>query len=361
MGVFMLCLVTENNCQSILSLKNAIKNKNLAEAEKDIEILEKNLDIEKISDVYDFALAIDSLSNSLPNYLPRAIKYYQSLLTIASPESAFHTSSKTRLNGIWKANLYSGINAYNDSQYDQAINNFEIAQLAFPSDTTAYLYAAITSQEKGDCTKTASNLEKLMEYGKPSIQYYNTIVSCYFENKLFDRYEKTLSQANLIFPEELNLREQLLRSYLSNNKLNELEKMFVNLKNPTAEECSIMGEMHVVQYRRIHNQSNYESAKKYYLMGISKNNSNISSNYGYATLLIEKANELFEEVNKMNEVEYKESGNNLKLQGENILKEAAEKLETCFSVSPEETIIKNTLIQVHNILGNERRVKELSQ
>ena len=67
MGVFMLCLVTENNCQSILSLKNAIKNKNLAEAEKDIEILEKNLDIEKISDVYDFALAIDFLSNSLPN------------------------------------------------------------------------------------------------------------------------------------------------------------------------------------------------------------------------------------------------------------------------------------------------------
>jgi tetratricopeptide (TPR) repeat protein len=88
--------------------------------------------------------------------------------------SSFAESNE--IQNLWGSELNKGVNAYNRSQFDEAIKHFTYTTYIKPNDTTGYLYAASCATEIQKWDIVQSNYQNLVKIS-PTEDYYLALIS----------------------------------------------------------------------------------------------------------------------------------------------------------------------------------------
>jgi tetratricopeptide (TPR) repeat protein len=89
---------------------------------------------------------------------------------------------QTRMQQVqwWGAShLNKGAKAYQEEDYEAALNSFDRATKINPSDTTAYFYAGFASQQAENFDKAEENFKKYIEKGGTSSDAYSLLINLY--------------------------------------------------------------------------------------------------------------------------------------------------------------------------------------
>jgi len=148
---------------------------------------------------------------------PEGNKYY-----ISGP-NGIPLLKEQQMQQLWGHYLNEGVNAYQESNFDDAVKYFTKTTVVIPEDTTGYIYAGSAAQANKDFETTAENFYTLvndLDYAKEDV--YNTLI--YIEASVNKDDEKALAvirQAKEAFPKNPGFAKSEINALIRMEKVDE--------------------------------------------------------------------------------------------------------------------------------------------
>jgi tetratricopeptide (TPR) repeat protein len=131
------------------------------------------------------------------------------------PGKTYSKQAEESLKGM---HFFAGAAKYKNAEYPGALELFELAKAANPTDTLPPLYAGITAQQLKDYDKAALNFEKLIEIGTGMPDIYTTLASIYRSQEKNDKALEVLQKGTAKFPGDKTMKSEEFNLYIATGK-----------------------------------------------------------------------------------------------------------------------------------------------
>lgn len=165
-----------------------------------------------------------------PNALDKAIESYKKVMSLEKEGSSDYGFAQMNLDqsvdfqqtGLAVAMLNKGVTAYQNSDFEHAYTFFIDLAKVNPTDTTGFLYGAISANQLEKYQDAVDNYKKVMDIGYKPKSVYSSIISLYLYNlKDYDSALKYIKEAKKAFPDENNFNKLEVDTYIKMEKLDE--------------------------------------------------------------------------------------------------------------------------------------------
>lgn len=263
---------------------------------------------------------------------------------------------QTAEQNLYIASYNKGINAYNQQNFERALEYFDVATQMNPNDTTLYLNMGVTAERVGDTAlaiKSYSHLTEL-KYDDPAI--YAVLANLYFSQNQEEEAVGTLEQGLEMFPGNKDLMITELNYYLQRGEAAEVIDKIEASTQADPQNKSLWFALGVA-YSEIDSASAAEEA---YKKALEIDPNYYDANINMGVIAIDNANKIVQEANKIPQEnvdeyeakieEYKEG-----LQG------ALTFLEKAYSSGQKDRNLLSTMREIYVKLGDSARAEELSK
>lgn len=309
-----------------------------------------------------------NISENIAKYKPSLVSYAVTL----SNEKRFSDASLV-LYSIYRLDnndveklYYAAGYAVNALDYKKALEYYQILKdVNFSGEKTNYLatsklndevvsFASKTDRDNAVKLGTHSSPKEQKEPSKRGEIYKNIALILLSENKI-DEAKKAIVDARSANPDDVSLIISEADIYLKTNDMATYSRLIKEVieKDPTNPD--LFFNLGVVSSQN----KDWDNAEKYYLKAISITPTDNSYN-GLAITKIEKAKELEKQMSKlgMSAAENKKY-DALKIQRDNLLKEAATNLEQSIKINNKNKDVKYDLLSVYKALEMKEKAKAL--
>ncbi len=262
-----------------------------------------------------------------------------------------------QINTLWGHYLNKGVEAYQNSNTDDAVKYFTKTQVLQPEDTTGYIYAGLAAQSGQDYATAAKNYYVLindLDYHSKDI--YNSLI--YIEgtvNKDDDKALAMIRKAKNQFPDNLDFAKSEINALIRMEKIDEaqagLEKAIENEPDNT-DLYFTLGVMH-------EELENLDKAAEAYRKALEIDPSYYNAVFNLAVLNYNVAVELIKEKNNLgiSSAEQKKA-KEIQKKIDTKLKLAVPHWEKANELQPNDRTTLETLQYIYNQLKmNEKLVK----
>ena len=170
------------------------------------------------------AIADDS-TNSVQVDEPylEAMKGYDKAMALEEEGSTEYSQAQLMKEQVWANAVNKGAALYTDKDYENAITYFDVAKMAKPQDTTAYIYAGISAQQAGELNDAAENYAFLVDsLDYKSEDFYNSLIYIYLvEQKDNEKAIDYLQKAQEAFPDNPDFLKREITVLITNEKYDE--------------------------------------------------------------------------------------------------------------------------------------------
>lgn len=266
-----------------------------------------------------------------------------------------------QLNTLWGHYLNQGVQAYQNSNTEDAVKYFTKTQVIQPKDTTGYIYAGLAAQSGKDYATAAKNYYVLInELDYHSKDIYNAMI--YIEgtvNKDDDKALALIRKAKAQFPGDLDFAKSEINALIRMEKVDEakaeLEKA-IEAEPNNPDLYFTLGVMH-------EELENLDKAAEAYQKAIEVNPSYYNAVFNLAVLNYNVAVELIKEKNNLgiSSAEQKKA-KEIQKKIDTKLKLAVPHWEKANELQPNDRTTLETLQYIYNQLKmNEKLVKVSEQ
>ncbi len=142
--------------------------------------------------------------------LTESVAAYNKAMSI-DENGAYNGLSTIKVDNIWSVLINKGASAYNEENFEEALDYFGKSSILKPEDTTAYFYAGIAAQQGELYEEALVNYYKLIELDYHTEDIYNSVV--FLErgvNKDNEKALEVLGMAREHFPDnETFMKEEI--------------------------------------------------------------------------------------------------------------------------------------------------------
>lgn len=266
-----------------------------------------------------------------------------------------------QLSTLWGHYLNQGVQAYQNSNTDDAVKYFTKTQVIQPKDTTGYIYAGLAAQSGKDYATAAKNYYVLindLDYHSQDI--YNALI--YIEGTVNKDDEKALAlirKAKNQFPDNLDFAKSEINALIRMEKVDEAKaelERAIESEPDNPDLYFTLGVMH-------EELENLDKAAEAYQKAIEVNPSYYNAVFNLAVLNYNVAVELIKEKNNLgiSSAEQKKA-KELQKKIDTKLKLALPHWEKANELQPNDRVTLETLQYIYNQLKmNEKLVKVSEQ
>jgi tetratricopeptide (TPR) repeat protein len=304
------------------------------------------------------AIAEDS-TNSVQAETPyeTALNAYAKAQELEKEGSVYYTFADQQIQSVWAMNINKGAEMYSAQDYEKAIELFDIAKMAVPEDTTAYIYAGISAQQSGDLLTAAENYTYLMdELDYQSEDFYNSLIYIYLvDQKDTDKALEYLRKAQDAFPENSDFLKREINVLINQEDYEGAERKLT--KAIEAEEDN-----QILYYNRafLYEQMDRdEDAIENYKKAIELDSDYFDANFNLAAYYFNEAAEVLKEANEMDLKEYQERGAEIEANAKVLFEKALPYLEKSKELQPDNEKVLGTLQTVYTRLGMDDKAEEI--
>lgn len=304
------------------------------------------------------AIAEDS-TNSVQVDAPyeTALEAYRKVKELEEEGDVYYTLAEQQIQDIWAKNVNSGAERYQEQDFENAIEAFDVAKMAIPEDTTAYIYAGISAQQAGNLDVAAENYEYLVdELDYKSEDFYNSLIYIYLvEKKDNDKAIEYLRKAQEAYPENSDFLKREINVLINEENFEEAEQ-----KLTKAIEAE--GDNAILFYNRAYlyeQMDRDEDAITNYKKAIELDPNYFDATFNLAAFYFNKAAEVLQEANNMDLKEYQKRGKEIEDNAKTYFEKALPYLEKSKELKPDDEKVLSTLQTVYTRLGMDEKAEAL--
>ncbi len=339
--------------KNVTKAENAMKAGNLVEAIKWIEPAtthEKTMNKARTWFVRGQIFSLialsdkDSVRNIDNEALYKALGSFEKVKELEKENSSMYVLADLELDKLKSGVMNRGVLAYQNDDYETALEEFKIYSDIAPDDTTGYIYAAIMAQQLGKFDVVIERYQKLFQLGYYPKDALNIVI--YYFNTEFDNPEKALEYVKIAqekYPDDLGLRKTEIDLLL---KMDKIDEAIENLKNLIEKEpnnamlYSFLGMMYDTKGEE-------DKAMEEYKKALEINPNDKSSLINLAVFYINRGDEINKKAIEMDVTTYNKKGAAVEAQAKEEWAKAVPLLEKVLENEPEDALALQNLQAVY--------------
>jgi Tfp pilus assembly protein PilF len=344
--------------QDLVTLANGMLNdKNYIQAKTTIEEAFKSGEMESNARgwytqgrIYHEILKSDdpkvkSLKSNPKDFASEIVLCYNKTKILTEPGDNLYILASNQIEILWADGINKGYKDYQSQKFKSAAKSFEIAQVAKPRDTTAYIYAGYSAQNAQEYEKAIKYYTAIKSFARLSKTVYNRMFLCkQAMNAPLEEILDLIEEAIFEYPDHLPYIAEEVRALIKLNKLEEAESRLntVLQRYPNNYELRLRrADLFDRIFKEAYTNGLPERSERYfdlasedYEIYLNKFPKDFTANYNYAVMLNEQANRIYVRVNLMNKEEYMVSGKDVEEMGHNWTRKALPYMENAESIIP---------------------------
>ncbi len=304
------------------------------------------------------AIATDSTNSvEAEDPLMKAYEGYSKVIEMEDTASVLGIQADQQIQQVWANAVNEGANLYSSQNYTEAIDMFNIAKMALPDDTTAYIYGGISAQQGGDMQAAADDYAYLIdELDYKSKDFYNSLIYIYLiEDKNEEKALTYLQKAQTAFPDDPEFLKREITMLINSEKYDEAGQKLTRAID--AEPDNPM--LYYNQGYLYEQMGQGDQAVKSYEKSIEKDPKYFDANFNLAAYYYNEAAEILAEANNMDLKEYQEKGEEIENQAKEYFERALPYLETSQSLEPDNQKVLSTLSTIYQQLNMNEKAEEI--
>ena len=349
--------------------------------------------IQKAKDAIDAASTHESTMNQAKTWHYYAVIYYK---IGAYPEFAdidFNAFEKTLAafekiktidNDYYMRNRYEfqqygssigasyydlGANSYNESNFEDAYVNFkkayDAAAVLGGKDNSALLNAALSAMKVDKYNESIEMFQTLLANGVDEPTVYQNMAVAYRGMGDNDKMLETIMVAREKFPEDENIMNEMINSYLTVHREDEIVDQILEMAQKNTEQPAYYFILGTIYGNRESEIYDLEKALGYYESAIKEKPDFADAYYNAGALLIDKASEIYEDANKKDPSEYSNfkaylaATDALSAEAKTYDERALPYVEKTYELLPEDPAVKQALRGIYTRLKMMDKAKAL--
>jgi tetratricopeptide (TPR) repeat protein len=264
---------------------------------------------------------------------------------------------------------YAAINLVNAKNYSQAIGHFEkLLDLNYQGVTKLY---TATHKDTGEIERFEDKADrdlllKTGQYIKPTEEVsaskradiISSLGILYIDQDNLDKAKTLIAEARAVSPNDISLVQAEATIAL---KLNDMKKYNELMQQVVASDPD-NHELYFNLGVSAANMKDFDNAQKYYLKALEIEPNYYNANINYALLIIEKGDELVEEMNSlgMSAADNKKY-DQLQEQLYGLYRESIPYFKKATEIKKDDVELKRTLMNIYTILGDDAEAKKIRE
>ena len=358
-------VLTFGQAKNVRKAQSSLEKGELAEAKQYIDPAindEKTKDDGKTwytyGDIY-LAIATDSTKSvQVDKPYEKALMAYRKVKDFEKENSLYAVQADQQVQQVWANAINSGASLYSAQNYEEAIKLFDVAKLAVPEDTTAYIYGGVSAQQSGNMSVAAENYAYLVDsLDYKSKDFYNQLVYIYLvEDKDEEKAITYLRKAQDAFPDDSEFLKREITMLINQEMYDEAEQKLARAVD--AEPDNPM--LYYNQGYLYEQMDNSDQAIESYKKAIEKDPKYFDANFNLAAFYYNQAADILAEANNMDLKEYQEKGEAIEAEAKEYFQKALPYLETSQSLEPDNQKVLETLATVYTRLEMSDKAEEIN-
>ena len=351
--------------KNVTKAENAMKAENFSEA---VQLIEPATTHEKTRDkgrtwyvrgqIYSkIALSPDPATQSIdPEAAKKAVESFDKVKELEKEGTNYYMLADLAKGQLLGAKMNKGVEAYQNDDYEAALEAFkEYAEVA-PDDTTGYIYAAIMAGQLEKYDEVVELYQKVFDLGYYPKDALNVVI--YYLNNQLEQPEKALEYVKLAeekYPDDLSFRKTEIDILVKLNKVDDAIKNLEGLieKEPdNAMLYSFLGMMYDTK-------GDTDKAMEMYKKALEINPNDKSSLINLAVFYINRGDEINKKAIEMDVATYNKKGAAIEAQAKEEWAKAVPLLEKVLENEPEDALALQNLQAVYVKMKEMAKAQEI--
>jgi tetratricopeptide (TPR) repeat protein len=254
------------------------------------------------------------------------------------------------------ASFQKALEKYEEDDMGLAFEFFSLAADIDPADTALVFNAGYTANASGKFEEATKYFHMLLdeeEYNKLNAYYFLIQIASAEEGDEEEAY-RLVQEAREIYPEDKGLAEFEIQLLLQLEKMDEAMASIESALKDDPDNTAIR-----LRYGYLKEQSgDLEGALEEYKRTVETDPEFYEGNYYAGAIYLDKAREIINEVNLLNDKEWEEKSESMLEEADSLYVEALPYFTKASELQPENTEILRILQSVHERLKNEEKAEE---
>lgn len=315
--------------------------------------------------------SLNALKQNPSSLVSEVVEAYKKTLSLTTLGDNLNTLAANQIEILWADGINNGYENFQKGQFAEATQYFELAQLAKPADTTAYLYAGLSAQNAGAYERAIKNYLALRQINRLSKTAYNGLIIS--KEQLGASQTEQLQyveEALFEYPNHLPYIIREIRLLIALNRLEEAESVLETalLRNPNQSLLLLrQADLFDRIFKSAYENGEPERSERYFIRASQKyeqylkqNPNDFTANYNYSVMINEKANRVYVAVNLMGKEEYQTRGKEVEEIGHDWTRRALPYMEKAQQLNPENENVKKALRVYYKRLQMDVKLADIS-
>lgn len=288
---------------------------------------------------------LNQFKSDIGSFVDEIITAYDKTRELAGRGNNLFILASNQKEILWADHMNQGYDSYQKQDFQSAVGAFNVAKIAKPQDTTAFLYAGFSAQQAGQYQIAIDNYLAIKKLTPLSKSVYNSLIIC-------------KKAQNSPLEERLDIIEEAIFNYkdhipyiIEENwilvALNRYEAALSRLntvlqRNPEVYDLMLLrADLHDRIFKEAYVEGRPDRSERHFLLAaedyerfIQSFPNHFKANYNYAVMLNEKANRYYVSANLLSEEEYQISGKETEELGHNWTRKALPYMERALELKP---------------------------
>lgn len=259
------------------------------------------------------------------------------------PGSTFAKQGEESLKSM---HFYAGAQKYKNNDYTGALELFNLAKMANPTDTLPLLYAGITAQQIKDYDQAAQNFEKLIEVGTSMADIYTTTASIYRSQEKNDKALEILKKGTQKFPNDKTMKTEEFNLYIVTGKTAEAKANLEEAIKREPDNATYHLNMGILSEQT----ADPEKAAASYTRALEIDPNSVDANLSMGVLHYNKGADISKKINAMDLKQYQKDGKKMEGDLKVHFKAALPYFQKAYQLEPTKMEILQPLASIYKVL-----------
>ncbi|MGB3182332.1 MAG: tetratricopeptide repeat protein [Cyclobacteriaceae bacterium] len=286
-----------------------------------------------------------------------AIESFNKVKEMSDEKDKYHGLADLQLNQLYTSHRNTGATAYQGEDLETAYDEFVMASMADPMDTTVVLFAGTAAHQLGNYDNAIEQYHRLIDMeGYNNTEVFARLAALEYEvNENADDALEVLRRAQEIDPENQDLKTQEINILINTDKADEARTKLQDAIKSDPENATMYYNLGFLNDEL----GNEEEAMAAYKKAIEIRPDYYDANFNVAVAYYNKAADIFKEANNLDLKEYQKKGPAMEKEAKSYMEKSLPYLEKTHELKPEELIVVETLQAVYTRLGMNDKAMEM--
>jgi len=285
-------------------------------------------------------------------------KAYMKVKEMENESGTYYIFADQRITSLYSTAFNAAAEAYQNEEYEKAIENFNRVKMVFPNDTTAWMYAGYAANQMDNVELALENFEYLADNKMADVNVHRNIIYMYRAvvkdtSKAITAAEKARTQ----FPDDHDLKQDEISLLIISKRIDQAKDKLTAAIENDPDDAILYYEMGYIYDA----SDKIDEAIEWYKKSVEKDPEFFDALYNLGVDYYNKGAEILRKAQDMDLDTYQKEGKKVEEQANEVFNVALPYFERAHEVKPDDILTLETLQTLYSLMKKYDKVNEVTE